>query len=235
MVRDRRVAVRVEYLHRALHRPGRLGRFLRPRRGPLRVAGVPDRAAAWMGVRAVLFAIERVHDARVSRASLQPRLRGVPCGRIDSRLHLYKDLGSLVRRADPRDCYWGVHDCRRAGRRDLYRSGADAHSHRRRRDPDGHRARPHRRLCGPPRGRSRELLPHDQAGERSRFSMDRHFLRCADSGHLVLVHRPGDRATRPLGERRRPCPSGDHLCGLSQDPSGIHARPAWIDRVRALS
>ena len=43
---------------------------------------------------------------------------------------------------------------------------------------------------------ARQLLPHGQADERSRLSLDGYFLRRADSRHLVLVHRPGDCAAR---------------------------------------
>ena len=54
LVRDRRLALRLEHLHRALHRPRRLGRDLGPRGRPLRVAGLPDPADPRLGVRAVL-------------------------------------------------------------------------------------------------------------------------------------------------------------------------------------
>ena len=42
--------------------------------------------------------------------------------------------------------------------------------------------------------------------ERSRLSLDGHFLRRADPRHLVLVHRPGDCAARAFGARMKDTP-----------------------------
>src|SRR6267154_1264423 len=50
--------------------------------------------------------------------------------------------------------------------------------------PDGDRSGSHRRVRRAASGRARELLPHDQAARRSRFPVDRHLLRRADSRHL---------------------------------------------------
>ena len=71
-----------------------------PRRRPLRVARVPDPADPRLGVRAVLPALERVHDAGVPGAALQPRLQRVPREHLDPRVHLHQDLRAPVRGGD---------------------------------------------------------------------------------------------------------------------------------------
>ena len=58
------------------------------------------------------------------------------------------------------------------------------------------------RLRRPAPGAAARLLPHDQAGVGSGLPVDRHLLRRADPRHLVLVHRPGDRAARARREER---------------------------------
>ena len=67
-------------------------------------------------------------------------------------------------------------------------------------------------LIGLERGRRhgglRAALPPDffhmiKPSIRSGVPVDRHFLRRADPRHLVLVHRPDDRAARARREERR--------------------------------
>jgi Na+(H+)/acetate symporter ActP len=90
-------------------------------------------------------------------------------------------------------------------------------------------------ICRPARRLARQLLPHGQAHERSRLSLDRNFLRRAHSRHLVLVHRPGDCAARALGQGRRTRQGRHHFCRLSQGSARIHAGAARLDCGRALS
>ncbi len=67
--------------------------------------------------------------------------------------------------------------------------------------PDLHRTPPRRRIGTPPHDGPRGLLPHDEAGVRSKFPVDRNLFRRAHSRHLVLVYGPGDRTARSLCAR----------------------------------
>src|SRR5260370_839006 len=96
-LRNRRVALRLQHLDRALHRFGRLRSDLGSGRRPLRMAGVPDAAPARLGFRAVLPAFERFHHAGVSRTALQSELRHLSREHLRHRLYLYEDLGAFVR------------------------------------------------------------------------------------------------------------------------------------------
>ena len=66
MVRDWRVAVRVEYFDGTLYRAGGIGGGIGAGGGAFRVAGLFDPADSGLGLCAVLFAVECVHDAGIS-------------------------------------------------------------------------------------------------------------------------------------------------------------------------
>ena len=124
-----------------------------------------------LGVRAVLPALERVHDARVPGAALQSRQQRVPREHLDPRVHLHEDLrapvcggdragargrvGSDDGRGRARDRDRRLHDHRRPVRRDLHRAHADARAARGRGGPHVHRPVGGRRFRGPARGRAR--------------------------------------------------------------------------------
>ncbi len=175
LVRDRCVAVRLEHLHRAFHRPRRLGRDLGPGRRPLRMAGVPHPADPRLGVRAVLPALQRVHHAGVPGAPLQPLLQRVPRQHLDPRLHFHQDLGAPVCRGHrararrrlgsahrSRGAGGGdghLHDHRRPRRGDLHRAAADARAARGRGGAHLDRLVRSRRFQRTARGAARALLP----------------------------------------------------------------------------
>ena len=64
---------------------------------------------------------------------------------------------------------------------------------------------------GPARRGAGALLQHDEADGPPGVPVDRHLPRRADPRHLVLVHRPGDRAAGAVGEGRRPREGGHDL------------------------
>ena len=83
--------------------------------------------------------------------------------------------------------------------RNLHRGRPDPGSSNRRDRAYSDRHAPGGRLRRTARGCARQLLSYGQADERPGLPLDRNFLRRADSGHMVLVHRPGDCAARALG------------------------------------
>ena len=78
----------------------------------------------------------------------------------------------------------------------------------------------------------RRLLPHDQAVDRSDVPVDRDLLRRADPRHLVLVHRPDDRAAGARREERGHARGGALLAGLLKIlPVFILVLPGLIARA----
>jgi SSS family solute:Na+ symporter len=81
----------------------------------------------------------------------------------------------------------------------------------------------------------RAAVPPDyQANVGPGVPVDRHLLRSADPGHMVLVHRPGDRAAGALRQGRRSRQGRHHLRRLPEDPAGVHAGAAGPDRFRPV-
>ena len=209
------VAVRFEYFHRALHRPGRVRRQFRTGRGVFRMAGLSDSAGAGLGFRSLLSALQRFHHAGISGAALQPRFRGLSGQHFHHRLCADQDFGTSLggghrpqgsrglesarSRADSRGRHRHLHHRRRTVGGDLYRGGADPGSF------DGcdrayvDRHAPGGRIRRSARRPARQLFSHGEADERSRLPLDWNLLRRADSGHLVLVYRPGNCAARAFG------------------------------------
>src|SRR5690349_10146788 len=143
------------------------------------MAGVFDFADFGVGVRAVLFAQQRVYDAAISGATIQPAVRGVSGGNFDYCVHLHEDFGAAVcgeRGAGARggmvavedgDCAGdsdgNLHNRGRTGGGDLHRYGSDADFDYRGGGADFDRITPRRRIFTPADDGATELLPHDQA------------------------------------------------------------------------
>jgi len=96
MVFHWRLIVCFEYFDRTFYRFVWNGRFVGIGGGPLRVARLLDPADSWLGVRAVLLAVERVHHAGIFGTEVQPQLRRVFGGDFDHRLYLHKDFRSAL-------------------------------------------------------------------------------------------------------------------------------------------
>jgi hypothetical protein len=76
--------------------------------------------------------------------------------------------------------------------------------------------------------------PRVHPGERSRVSVDGHLPGRAHPGDLVLVHRPGDRAARALGQGRGTRQGRHHFRRVFEDPAGVRPGAPGRDRLRAL-
>ena len=90
-------------------------------------------------------------------------------------------------------------------------------------------------MAGLRAGAAAGLLPHDEAVVGSGVPVDRHLLRRADPRHLVLVHRPDDRAARARREERRRRARRRAAVRPAEDAAGVRAGAAGADRARALS
>ena len=227
LVRDRGVALRLEHRLRARGRPRRLGGQHRHGAGALRAALV-DHPPPRLGVRAVLPAQRRVHDARVPRAPLRRPQPLVPVGGHAGGLRPHQGVGHRVR---------GRRDAAGADGPRLLDGGgggggADRRLHRPRRPAGGglHRGaagvRPRRRLGRRHRLRARgdrrlgraaavgggRAVRHVEAPRPPRVPVARHAADPAHRRPLVLVHRPVHRAAG-AGRRGR----GD---GAAEGPSG---------------
>ena len=200
--------------------------------------------------RPFLPALKRFHHAGIPGAALQPLLRRVPGEHLDHRLRLHQDFraplcGSVVLERVVGWKLWetaivlvvatGIYTIAGGLAAVIYTDlvqtlilivGAVILTviglHR----VGG--------FAGAARGPACQLFPHDQAGQRSGLSLDGYFLRRADSRHLVLVYRSGDRAARALRQGRRSRQSRHYLRRLPQDTSRVHAGAAGTDRCRPL-
>ena len=131
--------------------------------GKFRVASVLHPAAARLGLRSVLPALQRFHHAGISGAPLQPQLRHLPGVDFDHRLHLHENFRALVRcghragarrrlesvdrRDHPRRRHRHLHHRRRTRRGHLHRPRADSDFAGRRDRAHLHRLGQSRRLC----------------------------------------------------------------------------------------
>ena len=95
--RHRRIDLRVEHRLGAHRRTGRLGRHQRRRDGALRTARLVP-AGAGVGVRAVLHAVDGVHDAGVPGAALQRRLAVRAVDRLADHVRHLEDRRRHLRR-----------------------------------------------------------------------------------------------------------------------------------------
>ena len=209
-----------------------------------------DFIIAGLGFCPFLSPLECVHHAGISGTAVQPKLRHLPGHGFRDRLHLHQNLGPSLRRrrraragrrlesadggADSGDRHRHLHGRRRARGGHLHRSGADDDSDRRRGDAHGDRPRSHRRVRRAACGRAGQLLPHDQTDFRSGLSLDRNIFWRAHSRNLVLVHGPGDRAARPLCERRRSRQGGRNFCRILKGAAGLYSGASWHDCFRLV-
>ncbi len=212
MVFYRRVAVRFEYFHGTFYRAFGDGRVVGSSGGPFRMAGVSDPADFGLGVCAVLFAKQRVYDAAVSGTKIQQAMRGISGGDFDHCVHLHEDFraavcgergagarGRMVAVEDgdcARDCDGNLYDCGRAGGGDLHGHGADANFDNGRGGADSDWPASGGRICAPADDCAAELFPYDKTSDGFGVSMDGNIFWRPDFGNLVLVHGPGDCATR---------------------------------------
>ena len=203
-----------------------------------------------VGLRAVLPAQRRLHDAGVPRTALWACVPLVPDDGLRDRLRRHQDLRvALCRR--PRaaggarlglpDVGHGdgghdgdLHDIWRSRGGHLYRTSTGGRVAGRRGDADDHRPRAGGRYGRPAGGVAARLFPHDQALVRSELSVDGDLLRRADSRHLVLVHGPDDRAARARGEERGERPRRRAAVRPAQDPSSVRPGAARADCARAV-
>src|SRR5581483_552676 len=73
-----------------------------------------------------------------------------------------------------------------------------------------------------------------EAREPPRLPLDRHRVRRADPGRVVLVHRSTHRAARARRPQRGRGPLGHDLRRVPEDPPGVHFRVAGDHRRRAV-
>ncbi len=241
VVRDRRLALRIEHRERAPRRPrrerGRGGRGAGSVRGP-RLDHPPDPR---LGLRAVLHQERRLHDAGVPRTPLLAREPVVPRDSLDRSLRPHQNLGDdlrrrrrlprrrravLDRRAHRRHRDGGIHRLRRTARRALHRPAPDVRADRRLARRDAPRARRRRRVERAHRVRAGGLPRHVEAGDGPGLPVDRHPLRRAHPRRVVLVHGSVHRAAHALGEGRGQRPARDDPRGLPEAAAALHLRRA---------
>ena len=177
------------------------------------------------GVRFYLAAISIValradEDLRDDRRR-RHRLRGADGHRVlDGRRH---------RRARDRR----LHGHRRHARRPRDGHVPDVRDDRRLDRRDDHRPERSRRLERAARERAAGVLRSLASDVRSRFPVDRHSVRRADLGSLVLVHGSIHRAAHVGGQVDRRCTSRDVVRRVLETAAAVHLRRARRHRLRA--
>ncbi len=250
LVRHRGLAVRLQHRLRAPGGSGGHRRRQRPGGRAVRDPGLTDPAAAGLGLRAVLSQERRLHDAGVPRAPLLKGRPLLPGGDLHRGLRADQDLGHhrrggrrlrgpdgdqlLDRGAGRGGGHGDLHRLRWAQGGALHRHAADVRADRRLGDGDRNRRGPARRGRAADRRRGARLPQPLEADLRSELPLDRHPLRRADPGRLVLVHRSVHRAAGAVGRERGPGATGDDLRRVPQAAAAVHLRPARGDRLRPV-